>query len=496
MSMMSAKPMAPPASASIQPAAAPDTVTDVKPTPVESPKESPLISKCVAEFVGTYLLVLTVGCNVLSGNAVWAGVSIASVLMVAIFAFGAISGANFNPAVSVTLGITKLLGGPGLDLATVGIYVLVQVIAGIAAAFSYFMLFGDSFNLAPAKGFGWWEAGLCELLYTFMLCFVVLNVAAAKKYAKEGNQWYGLSIGFVIVAGAYGAGAISGGCFNPAVAIGIDTSSFTKGFGWCLPYMVFELLGAALAAGLFMVVRPGDFKDDDTPTADPGVPEKLTSEFLGTFMLVLTVGLNVLGKSPAGAFSIAASLMCMIYALGDVSGGHFNPAVTLAIFVKGFDDALDAKMMSLYMAVQTLGGICAAFTYAAIYHGSTFELEPQGIHWWVAAGEAEIIFTAVLCLVVLAVACAPDTKSVTMFGLAIGSCVTVGGFAIGSVSGGSLNPAVSIGISTSHLIEGGKFWHCLLYSAYEFTGALMAAGILHLTHGLSSKEKDDIDKVA
>merc|ERR1719502_48217 len=96
-----------------------------------------LASKCVAEFVGTYLLILTVGCNVLSGNAVWGAVSIASVLMVSIYALGGISGANFNPAVSVTLGITKSLGGPGMEFKTVGIYAGVQLGAGIVAAFAY-----------------------------------------------------------------------------------------------------------------------------------------------------------------------------------------------------------------------------------------------------------------------------------------------------------------------------------------------------------------------
>merc|ERR550537_545671 len=100
---------------------------------------------------------------------------------------------------------------------------IVQIIAGITAGLSYGALFWNVFNLAPAKGFGWWEALLAEVLYTFMLCFVVLNVATAKK--NEGNQFYGLAIGFVIIAGAYGAGAISGGCFNPAVALGIDVSS-------------------------------------------------------------------------------------------------------------------------------------------------------------------------------------------------------------------------------------------------------------------------------
>merc|ERR1719408_83836 len=305
-------------------------------------------SAYVAEFVGTFLLVFTVGCNVLGKTPVWAGVSIACVLMVAIYALGGISGANFNPAVSVCLGISKAMKGPGLDWKTVGIYCAVQIIAGIVAAFSYAILFWNAFNLGPSKGFSGFSAGLCELLYTFMLCFVVLNVAAARKYSEnEGNQWYGLAIGFVIVAGAYGAGVVSGGCFNPAVAIGIDTSSAGLGFGWCIAYTLFEIIGAALAAVAFKAVRPGDFAND--PNRVPSLGSELTSEFLGTFILVLTVGLNVLGNSPAGAFSIAASLMCMIYASGDGSGANFTPAVTLAILASKLDDALTPKKAGFFM---------------------------------------------------------------------------------------------------------------------------------------------------
>ena len=144
------------------------------------------------------MLIFTIGCNVLSKTAVWAGVSIACVLMVAIFAFGGISGANFNPAVSVALGING-----NMEWKDVGIYSGVQLAGGIIAGFAYFGLFGSAFNLAPAKGFNAVSAGLCEVLYTFMLCFVVLNVAAVKKGCQP---WFGLAIGFVIIAGAYGAG--------------------------------------------------------------------------------------------------------------------------------------------------------------------------------------------------------------------------------------------------------------------------------------------------
>merc|ERR1719174_3674076 len=109
---------------------------------------------------------------------------------------------------------------------------------------------------------------LCELLYTFMLCFVVLNVAASKKNnQRKGNQYFGLAIGFVIVAGAYGPGAVSGGCFTPAVAFAIDSSSIHKGFGWCLVYTIFELLGAAAAVGAFKLVRPEE-QDEAAPAPE------------------------------------------------------------------------------------------------------------------------------------------------------------------------------------------------------------------------------------
>merc|ERR1719272_2358295 len=189
-------------------------------------------AKLTAEFIGTFLLIFTIGCNVLSGSGMWAGVSIACVLMVAVFAFGGISGANFNPAVSFALGLNG-----NLPWSEVGMYSGIQVFAGICAGVAYFFLFDNAFNLAPSKGFNGVSAGACEVLYTFMLCFVVLNVAAVKKGCQE---WFGLAIGFVIVAGAYGAGAVSGGCFNPAVAIGIDVSgkigSPAGPFGWCIVY--------------------------------------------------------------------------------------------------------------------------------------------------------------------------------------------------------------------------------------------------------------------
>merc|ERR1719353_1313071 len=169
----------------------------------------------------------------------------------------------------------------------VAIYAGVQIVGGICAGLCYLAMFGHSFNLAPTKGHTWWQAGLAEVLYTFMLCFVVLTVAASKKHAGQ-NQFYGLAIGFVIVAGAYSGGSISMGCFNPAVAFGIDVSSASHGIKYAFIYTLFELVGAALASGAFFVCRPDDFTEGEV--VDYPITAKLLSEFLGTYMLVLTVG--------------------------------------------------------------------------------------------------------------------------------------------------------------------------------------------------------------
>eukprot|EP00408_Alexandrium_pacificum_P017806 CAMPEP_0171191980 /NCGR_PEP_ID=MMETSP0790-20130122/19638_1 /TAXON_ID=2925 /ORGANISM="Alexandrium catenella, Strain OF101" /LENGTH=259 /DNA_ID=CAMNT_0011657133 /DNA_START=89 /DNA_END=864 /DNA_ORIENTATION=+ len=253
------------------------------------------MASCTAEFIGTYLLVFVVGCNVLSQNPAWGGVSIACSLMTSIYALGKASGANFNPAVSLALGMTGKMDDGWKQ---VGAYMGVQTIAGILGAISYTLLFKDSFNIGPTRGFGWWQAMLCEMLYTFMLCFVVLNTAASKKLGGK-NQFYGLAIGFVIVAGAYGPGAVSGGCFNPAVAIGIDASSIGKGFGWCIVYTLFEFIGAALAVGAFWLLRPEERQEDAEPPQEYSPTSKLVGEALGTYMLVLTAGLNVLVESKA-----------------------------------------------------------------------------------------------------------------------------------------------------------------------------------------------------
>jgi len=435
-------------------------------------------------------LVLTVGCNVLNGDdggwedgMGWSGISIGCVLMVAIYAMGGISGAHFNPAVSFSIFLSTPATFKVTDML---MYWVAQIFGGLSAAVVYMHMMPKSFDVVPKEGFGLAQAGLCEFFYTFMLCFVILNVAVAK--SVQGNQYYGLAIGFVIVAGAYGAGVVSGGCFNPAVALAIDTAGQGNGFGLSLKYILFELAGAAMASVFVRIVRPEDFGFPPTSVS------AFVAEFLGTFFLVLTVGLNILGHSSAGPFSIAAALMSMIYALGDVSGAHFNPAVTVAVFGSRRDEGLSPGKAVAYIVVQILGGVAAAFAYTHIYSGlvGPINLGPQlkvggnetlkEMHTWNEVALAEIIYTFVLCFTVLTVAVSTTTKSTVMFGLAIGACVTIGGNAIGAISGGSLNPAVSFGLADLEIA--GK------YALFEIIGAVLAAGIFFVTH------ESDVDKDA
>jgi aquaporin Z len=468
------------------------------------------ISACIAEFVGTFLLILTVGCNVLSNNGTWGAVSIACVLMVNIYAFGAASGAHFNPAVSFALALAKKFKFNG-GWKQAAVYMVVQVAGGLTAALCYGLFFGTAFPLAPKPGHTS-GALLCEFLYTFMLCFVVLNTACSQAKGGGKNQYFGLAIGFVIIAGGYGAGAVGAGCFNPAVALSIFASSkfflvAGSSLTTCLAYILVELAGAALAVFLFQLVRPEE-KDENSllmpPAASPAfldafhtrpastrtltragalgydLQSKLISELIGTFMLVFTVGLNVLGGSPAGAFSIAAALTCMIYAIGDVSGGHFNPAVTLAIQLCG-KGASSTTQACQYVGAQVVGAILGAFSYAFV-HGKTFSLGPGIGHGWTDVALAEFMFTFVLTFVVLGVAVVDNKPAHEFVGLIIGSCVTVGGCAIGTVSGACLNPAVSLGVATSHILGGGFFYKAIFYGFFQLLGGAAAAGMFRAVY--------------
>ncbi|CAD7956021.1 unnamed protein product [Amoebophrya sp. A25] len=169
-----------------------------------------------AEFWGTYLVVLTIGCNVLGGSGDWAVLSIGFALILATYVFGPISGGHFNPCVSVAVFLAGKFDGEPIHLLY---YVGAQFLGGFTGAITYYGMYGQTFELGAGSGYTLWNAGSVEFLFTCLLCLVHLNVCYAKMTLEKDNQYFGMALGFVLIAGAYAVGAISGGCFNPAVSL-------------------------------------------------------------------------------------------------------------------------------------------------------------------------------------------------------------------------------------------------------------------------------------
>ncbi|MEI7809496.1 MAG: MIP/aquaporin family protein [Verrucomicrobiota bacterium] len=196
--------------------------------------------------------------------------------------------------------------------------------------------------------------------------------------------------------------------------------------------------------------------------------KKYLVEFIGTFFLVLTVGMTVItpGAGALAPLAIGAALMVMVYAGGHVSGGHYNPAVTLAVWLRGRCAALDVPF---YMAAQILGAVVAAAGVLCFKgHTTVTPLELKII----PALIAELTGTFALCYVVLNVATAKATAGNSNYGLAIGFTVTTMAFALGGVSGGAFNPAVAVGIMRMHLVDSMHLW--LYFTANLGAGAIAA----------------------
>lgn len=204
-------------------------------------------NKLVVEFIGTFFLVFTVGMAVASGSPL-APLAIGFSLMVMIFAGGHISGGHFNPAVSTAVFVRGKLTSSEL----VG-YIVVQIVAGIVAALAVTVMGADGDNAAGVKDAG--KALLAEFLFTFALAWVVLNVATAK--GTDGNSFYGLAIGSTVFVGAVAVGSISGGAFNPAVAIGAIVMGLSDVADIWI-YLIACFAGGAAAGVAFLATHPDE----------------------------------------------------------------------------------------------------------------------------------------------------------------------------------------------------------------------------------------------
>ncbi|MCK9408458.1 MAG: aquaporin [Bacteriovoracaceae bacterium] len=195
---------------------------------------------------------------------------------------------------------------------------------------------------------------------------------------------------------------------------------------------------------------------------------KYIVEFIGTFFLVLVVGLTVI-EPGAGMFAplaIGSTLMIMVYAGGAISGGHYNPAVTLGVWLRG---KCETKEVLPYMVMQVLGAALATLVIG--FQKGNPVLTPMAPDMTKALLN-EFLFTFALVYVVLNTATSKKTAGNSYFGLAIGFTVVIGAFAGGSISGGAYNPAVATGITMMGLSTWNNIW---IYLVGNFAGGATAA---------------------
>jgi aquaporin Z len=194
---------------------------------------------------------------------------------------------------------------------------------------------------------------------------------------------------------------------------------------------------------------------------------KYIVEAIGTFFLVFTVGMTVMDPGGAGnlaPLAIGSALMVMIYAGGHISGGHYNPAVTLGVWLRGKCPTADVPF---YMGAQVVGALLAAGLVIFMKGKSGSGSDPDVVK----ALLAEFLFTFALVYVVLNVATSKATAGNSNYGLAIGFTVMVGAFAVGPVSGGAFNPAVAIGATVMGLIKPAAIW---IHLVADFGGGAVA----------------------
>ena len=194
---------------------------------------------------------------------------------------------------------------------------------------------------------------------------------------------------------------------------------------------------------------------------------KTIFECLGTAILVFTIQV---ASSELAPIAIGAILISIVFAGGPISGAHYNPAVSLAVALRG---SMEYDEMFQYMVSQIVGGIVGGLCGGIV--SSSYSIVSMGDDaTYLQALLAEVIFTFILCFVVLSVATNPKVENNNYYGLAIGLVVASGAISVGGISGGAFNPAVVLGLSISSGFSG-LMYGCLVIVS-NLLGGCAAAG--------------------
>lgn len=201
--------------------------------------------------------------------------------------------------------------------------------------------------------------------------------------------------------------------------------------------------------------------------------KKLTVEFIGTFFLVLTIGMCVRTGAHYTPLAIGSILMVMIYSGGHISGGHFNPAVTLAAWLRG---KVNVEGVLPYWLAQFAGAAVASLVVIAILG----KAPSPDIHKIIPSLAVEALFTFALAWAVLNSATSKGTEGNSFYGLAIGFTVFVGAVSVGGISGGAFNPAVGLGV---FLMNFESIQQLGIYCVADLAGGALAALTFRAVNG-------------
>lgn len=483
-----------------------------------------ILTPYCAEFIGTLIITLAFLCNSdEKGNPWFARVSTGFTVMAVVTATKHISGGNLNPSISMAL----CLAGRQRPRVAFGLCFAQVLGASVAAFILYKTGRYEHLQLGPHNGHSWVQVGTVEALYATMLCFAYLNCAASKENNPKNDQngFLGLVCGLCYIASSSGAKSLALSVSNSAIAIGVAIASSSSGghISTGLGYLMYDLLGAFFAVGAYRVVRVKEYSSAMHIVSARDVRQddgaQMVAEFIGTFFIILT---QVLARFSANedvelggqAWGVASALAAMVYSLRNVSGAHFNPAVTLAVRASGrggsddfsskytnIGDSSEFRTSIFFALAQMLAGIAAAFVGGIVNAGGDEARHVPSPLKDATAGQVmlgEMMFTFITCFVVLATSMtmpvdSARSKQNNVSGLAYAACTLAGTFAVGNISGGLLNPASVVTFIFLGILQTDS--SLLPYMFYQMFGAVLAAACYLITHSqLYAKEVNEADE--
>lgn len=442
----------------------------------EVPKDLPLPTLLLREFLGTFVLVFVVAFSLLPDTPeVQSVISVA----VALVAIECTLQVHLNPAVTLAAALLKKL-----PWSSVGPYVAVQVFAGLVAGLVAEGVWKEQAVLPqPQAEFHWWQVMVAEVVFTSMMIFVTLNVMIGRPTAHQ-DQIGLLAIGFAYTACGFAARPMTGAAFNPAVSLGISVvrlrSDLVLQALLCTGYQV---LGSAIAFGLYTAVRPAGMTGTGLES-EPKLASKLAAEFIATLLFTLTVCLNVIGHSAATPLASACALAALTASIQDVSGGYLNPSVTLAAATTK-NSGLTFHHCYAYIAFQATAGLLAGILYMGLYRAKSFPLGPKDPLQADSCYLLEFTFTALMALVHLSTVLAQRThKTRNNFGfLAVGACYLACTLPSGRIASSYFNPAIALAVGIADALNFGTFYYVCTYIGWQIAGGLAASIVFMLLHG-------------